>query len=85
MSDNEQQKKKVNTDELIVQNLMKDENGRAYMWKHLQECSVFENIFDSDPIEHAYRAGKRQAGLQLVQDLKDYTPVNYTQMIKENI
>lgn len=78
-------KKKFNNDELVVQNIMKDEKGRDYMWKKLQDCGVFENIFDNDSIQHAYNAGKRKSGLLLQQDLMDYTPEYYAKMIQEHI
>jgi len=74
-----------NPEELAVQNLMKNEGMRNYMWKQLQEAGVFENIFDMDPIKHAYNAGKRQNGLRLDQDLKEYAPDMYIKMMKENI
>lgn len=78
-------KKKFDTEPLAVQNLMRTEGGREWMWKHLQECGVFENIFDENPVRQAYNAGKRQAGLQLEADLKEHDPDNYLKMMKENI
>lgn len=85
MSDEETKKTPNNPEELAVQNLMKNEGMRNYMWKQLQEAGVFENIFDNDPIKHAYNAGKRQNGLVLDSDLKQYAPDMYIKMIKENI
>lgn len=83
---NEETKKTPNNpEELAVQNLMKNEGMRNYMWKQLQEAGVFENIFHSDPIQHAYNAGKRQNGLVLDEDLKQYAPAMYIKMIEENI
>ena len=74
-----------NPEALAVQNIMKNEGMRNYMWKHLQEAGVFENIFATDPIKHAHNAGKRQLGLVLNDDLKTYAPDDYVKMIKENI
>jgi len=85
MDDDIPKKKKHDPEELVVQNMMKDEYGRRYIWKHLQNMGVFENMFDSDPIQHAYNAGVRSAGLQLDQDLRDYAPGAYVKMIQENI
>lgn len=85
MSEGEHKKTPNNPEELAVQNLMKNEGMRNYMWKQLQEAGVFENIFDSDPIKHAYNAGKRQNGLVLDNDLRQYAPDDYIKMVKENI
>lgn len=84
MNEEEIKKTPNNPEELAVQNLMKNEGMRNYMWKLLQEAGVFESIFDKDPIQHAYNAGKRQNGLALDRDLRHYTPDMYLKMIKEN-
>lgn len=85
MSEDGHKKTPNNPEELAVQNIMKNEDMRNYMFKHLQEGGVFENIFDSDPIQHAHNAGKRQLGLVLDSDLRLYAPGDYVKMIKENI
>lgn len=78
-------KKVVNTDELAVQNLMRTPDGRKYMYNKLQGYGVFDNIFDNDPIPHAYQSGKRAAGLELEQDLKEYALEYYLKMLTENL
>jgi len=83
--DEKPQKKKQDLESLAVQHFMKFEAGREFMWKHLQQCGLFENIFHTDPIKHAYNAGKRQAGLQIESDLKEYAPASYMKMIEENL
>ena len=85
MSDEKPKKTPNNPEELAVQNIMKNEGMREYRWKQLQDAGVFNNIFETDPIKHAYNAGKRQAGLQIETDLKQYAPDLYLKMIKENI
>ncbi len=78
-------KKKFDTDELVVQNIMKYEDGRGFIYKHLLMCNVFDSTFNNDSIQHAYQAGKRKAGLQIVDDLKQYAPEYYVKMIQENM
>ena len=63
MSDN---KKEINHDSLVIQNLMRTDHGRNYMWNKLQEYGVFANIFNNDPVNHAYASGLRAAGLAFV-------------------
>lgn len=76
---------KKNPDELAILNMVRNADGRAYIWNYLQSCCVFENIFSIDPIQHAYNAGLRESGLKFVRDIKAYEPDYYVQMIKENI
>lgn len=84
MSDDKNEQKKFNSDKLVIQNIMNNQDGRDYMWKCLINMGIYENTFDKDPIKHAYNAGKRQAGLQLEEDLKQYAASQYVKMIQEN-
>ena len=82
MSDN---KKEINIDDLVIQNIMKTPDGRDYMWKRLQATGVFETMFDKDPILNAYNAGRREIGVTLNRDIKDAAPGDYIKMLTENI
>jgi len=75
----------MSNESIAVGNIMKNEDGRAFMWAYLQSCGVFENMFDKDPIQHSYKAGLRAAGLILENKLKTYDPHYYVVMIKENL
>lgn len=75
----------TNPDALVISNLMRSEDNRAYIWKHLQSCGVFVNIFDNDTIKHAYNSGMRAAGLKLDADIREYEPDYYIKMMKENM
>lgn len=83
--DEKDTKKKVSTDVLVICNIMRTEDGREYMWKKLQYSNVFESIFNEDPIQHAYMAGKREFGVQLNRELRQAAPDDYVRMIKENL
>lgn len=67
-----------------IREIMKTENGRSFMWRCLQNCGTFENMFNVDPILHARNAGVRSHGLWLESELKEATPDNYFKMLKEN-
>lgn len=82
--DEKKKDSKANPDTLAVRNMMRTEGGRSYIWNHLQSCGVFENIFNIDPIQHAFNAGLREAGLRLERDIKAYEPLYYIKMIEEN-
>jgi len=85
--DNNQGKKVQKSRELelfSIRNVMKTENGRNFMWRCLENCCTFEDIFDGDPIQHAHNAGKRSHGLWLHSELKEAATANYYIMLKEN-
>lgn len=70
---------------LTIRELMKTENGRNFMYRCLQKCCTFENIFNADPINHAYNAGAREHGLWLERELKEAAPEDYIVMLQEHI
>ena len=73
------------SENLVVQNIMRTEDGREYIYSYLQFCGVYESVFNKDPIQSGYYSGKRDAGLQLVRDIKESAPEYYIKMIEENI
>ncbi len=70
---------------LAVSNIMRNEDGRSFIWSQLQSCSVFESMFDRDPIKHSFNAGMREAGLRLDRIVRSAEPAYYVKMIEENI
>lgn len=85
--ENEGAKKQKKTRELellTISNIMKTENGRSFMWRCLQNCCTFENIFSNDTVQHAYNAGLRSHGLWLDEELREAAPEDYYRMLKEN-
>lgn len=68
---------------LAVSNLIRTPEGRAFMWRFLQRARTHVNIFDNDPIKHAFNAGSRDMGLWLEAEIKDASPDLYIKMIKE--
>ncbi len=69
---------------LTVRQIMKNENGRAFMWRSLQNCHTFENIFTGDHVQDAYKSGKRSQGLWLDEEIREAAPEDYYKMLKEN-
>ena len=70
---------------LSISNIMASEGGRDFMWRYLQQSYVFVSVFDVDPIQHAYNAGRREVGLFLQREVKEAAPDQYIMMIKEHI
>lgn len=69
---------------LTIRNIMKSENGRAFMWRCLQNCCTFETIFSKDTVQHSYNAGLRSHGLWLDDELREAATEDYYKMLKEN-
>jgi len=85
--ENEGAKKQKKTRELellAISNIMKTENGRFFMWRCLQNCCTFENVFSNDAVQHAHNAGLRSHGLWLDEELREAAPEDYYRMLKEN-
>lgn len=67
-----------------ISNIMKTENGRAFMFRCLQNCCTFESIYSKDAMQHAYNAGARSHGLWLDSELREAAGDYYLMMMKEN-
>lgn len=71
------------SEDLAVENLMRTEDGRRFIWGQLLMCNVFDSTFDADPIQSAYNSGMRDAGLLLRNRVRSASPDYYLKMIKE--
>lgn len=67
-----------------IRNIMKTENGRAFMMACLDGCCTFEGTFSIDTHQHAFNAGRRSHGLWLQSELQHASPDDYFKMIKEH-
>lgn len=73
-----------NLAELEISAIMSSETGRNFAWSILQGTGVFTDTFDPDPISHAFNAGMRRVGLNLISEIKAVEPDNYMRMLKEH-
>jgi len=69
---------------LTIRKLMQTENGRAFMWRQLQQTGIFSNDFDRDPVTLAFLSGQREHGVWLTSELKEAAPDEYLKMLKEH-
>lgn len=69
---------------LTMRNLMRNESGRDFMWRCLQQACIFSNTYTDDPLRHAYLAGGREMGLWIDKELKEAAPDEYLLMMKEH-
>ena len=68
-----------------INGIMQKEGGRNVIRRYLEMCGVFSDPFTSDPIQHAYDAGRRAAGLSLANMIQDNCPELYAKLLKERI
>lgn len=64
--------------------IMRQEAGRAVMYRVLQATGLHADVFNLDPCIHAHKAGKRSHGVWLLRELKEAAPDMVNQMFKEH-
>lgn len=80
----ERQRADLRDEALVVQNLMRTDIGRRWMWLRLSECGVFQATTNLDPQTMAYTAGTRNVGLALLSSVMRHVPDLYIRMTNEN-
>lgn len=71
--------------DLDLQTVMKTKAGRATMCNLLDDFGLWTDTYSNNPHDHARFAGLRGAGIMLENNLKNVTPFEYKQMMKEKI
>lgn len=67
-----------------LHNMMRDPNGRAWLYRMLDVCHPFRNAFSSDALIMAHNCGEVNIGLQIIADMQECSPELYLQTMKEN-
>ena len=78
-------KNKRNAESLAIENIMRTEDGRSFIWGQLESCGTFESDFNKDPVQTGYNCGLRDAGLRLQRVVKEAAPDFYLKMMRENM
>ena len=73
------------TELLTIRQIMRGENGRAFMWRSLQQTGILNNDFDRDPMLNAFYSGNREQGAWLIREMKEAAPEEYLKMLKEHL
>lgn len=63
--------------------LMGCPQGRRFVWRLLEGYGVFLSSFSTDPLEMAFREGRRNEGLRLMAMIHEHTPDRYIELLKE--
>ena len=75
----------VDREAQVVQNLMRQPEGRAFMMRLIQHAGVDADTFHDDTHRNAYNMGKRSQGLMLAQELQRVDKDLYLKMIEEDL
>ena len=63
--------------------LMGHAQGRRIVWRYLASCGVFHSSFSTEALVMAKKEGRREVGLQLLDDVMTHTPLAYPKMMEE--
>jgi hypothetical protein len=87
MSDDEQKSNSndSNPNLLVIQNFMRTFEGRRFILEYLQNCGIFDSMFNENPVRSAYCSGKRDAALDLERQIKEAAPGDYLKMIGDDL
>src|SRR5215472_3023291 len=58
--------------------------GRRYFCQRLISCHIFTSSFSTNAMQMAFAEGERNQGLQILNDLMQFCPDEYVQMMREN-
>jgi hypothetical protein len=58
-------------------------HGRAWMYRLLVSCHIYQTSFDGDPMRMAFREGERNIGLRLLAESQNADPDLFALMLKE--
>ena len=58
--------------------------GRRYIWSVLSRCGVMQASMRASPYDTAFMEGRRDIGLQLMNDLMEAVPEAYDKMRRED-
>ncbi len=80
MSENSQRSEELHD----IRDLMKTKNGRSFIFRCLQHCGTYVNVFDKDPFVHAHSSGMRAHGVWLEREVKEAADESFLIMLREN-
>lgn len=63
--------------------LMGNKQGRRFMWRLLGAAGVFHSSFSTNNAAMAFNEGKRNIGLQQLNDIMEHCPGHYNTMLSE--
>lgn len=57
--------------------------GRRVIWRLLSEAGIYRSTFDANALSMAFKEGKRDIGLFLIEDINAHAAASFAQMQRE--
>ena len=67
----------------VIIQLLESKAGRNYAWEILAEAHVFATSYSGDALAMAFAEGERNFGLRMLNDIMQWCPEQYIQMMRE--
>lgn len=67
-----------------LQKVLKNPEGRRFVWRVLSEAGIFKASFSLNSMQTAFNEGKRDIGIWLMGDVDRAEPGAYAQMQREH-
>ncbi len=64
--------------------LLSDKRGRRYAFRLLERARVWVISFDTNALTMAFKEGRRNEGLRVLDLISTHCPKRYTEMLEEN-
>lgn len=66
-----------------MRNTLASPDGRAVVWRILEQCGIYRSSFQGEALTMAFNEGKRQIGLWLLSELQQANPGAYLAMQRD--
>jgi hypothetical protein len=63
--------------------MLKDKDNRAFVWRILERCGVYQTSFTGNDATTNFNEGKRQIGLMILEELAEVDPSAFSLMQQE--
>ena len=67
-----------------IRDIMAKPHGRKMFYRLIVKSRTYDNVYSVDPYAHAYNAGFRASGLNIIAELKEASLDLYYVMLREN-
>ena len=78
-------KNKRDREEIELRTILDTYGGRAYIWRMLSRCGVFQLSYTGDPQSTFFREGQRDIGLYILKEIMTLDPTSFQKMQQEAV
>jgi hypothetical protein len=82
MDKKDKSRQNIEKDDLVF--LLSHRQGRRYLWRLMAKCGVYQISAVTSGSTTYYNEGRREIGLNILNEIMEFDPESYLLMIKEN-